>query len=59
MSSWPEPASFHEPLPKTFKFCKSCRKQTPHQIRGGGPYGVAFVCIPCLGGSICYEQERD
>ncbi len=57
MSSWPEPASFHE-LPTTIKFCKICQRETPHQIRGGDGV-VTVICIPCLGHALTYELERD
>jgi hypothetical protein len=58
MSSWPEPASFHELLPTTIRFCRSCERETPHQIRAGDGV-VAVICIPCLGRALTYELERD
>jgi hypothetical protein len=58
MSSWPEPASFHEPLPTTIKFCRFCQRETPHQVRGGKGV-VAVICIPCLNRALTYELERD
>jgi hypothetical protein len=58
MSSWPEPASFHDALPKTMKYCKLCEKQTPHQIRTGQAVLTA-ICIPCLRRAITRELGRD
>ena len=58
MSSWPEPASVHEPLPTTIKFCRFCQRETPHQIRGGKGV-VAVICIPCLNRALAYELQRD
>lgn len=58
MSAWPEPASYNEPLPKLMKFCKTCRMETPHQIRSG--QGVlATICVPCINRSLTYELDRD
>jgi hypothetical protein len=47
MSAWPEPASFRDALPVTPKYCKTCQRETPHQIRGGRDV-IAVICIPCL-----------
>jgi len=47
MSAWPEPASFRDALPVTPKYCKTCQRETPHQIRGGRGV-IAVICIPCL-----------
>jgi hypothetical protein len=58
MSCWPEPASFHEALPKTIKYCKICQRETPHQIRGG-PDVVAVICISCLERALRYQLDRD
>lgn len=58
MSTWPEPASFREGLPKTMKYCKVCQKETPHQIRAGA--GVtATICLSCLQRALSYELDRD
>jgi len=58
MSAWPEPGSFQENLPKAMKFCKTCQKETPHEIRGGS--GVtASICISCLRRALSYEMDRD
>ena len=58
MSAWPEPASFQEARPKTMKFCKTCHKETPHELHEGA--GVrATICIPCLRRALCYEMDRD
>jgi hypothetical protein len=58
MSSWPEPASFHELLPTTMKFCEICQRETPHQIRSGEGV-IAVICIPCLSRVLMCELERD
>jgi hypothetical protein len=58
MKSWPEPASFHEALPKTIKYCKTCARETPHQIRGGRDL-IAVICISCLERALKYQLERD
>jgi hypothetical protein len=58
MKSWPEPASFHEALPKTIKYCKTCVRETAHQIRRG-PDVVAVICVSCLERALKYQLERD
>jgi hypothetical protein len=58
MTAWPEPASFHDPLPKTMKHCKTCDRETPHEIRGG-PGLSAIICIACLRRALMYELEKD
>jgi hypothetical protein len=58
MSTWPEPASFLEALPKTIKYCKTCQRETAHQIRGG-PGVVAFICTACLERALTHELGRD
>ena len=58
MSSWPEPASYHELLPTTIRFCRICQRETPQQIHSGEGM-VAVICIPCLGHTLTYELERD
>lgn len=58
MSTWPEPASYHEALPRTIKYCKTCQRETPHQIRSG-PGVVANICISCLERALSYARERD
>ena len=58
MSAWPEPASFHQDLPKTMKFCKTCQRDTPHEIRTG-PGVSAMICIACLRQALYYQLDRD
>jgi len=58
MNAWPEPASFHEALPKTLKYCKTCQSETPHQIRCG-PGLTAMICIACLDRALAFELARD
>ena len=58
MSAWPEPASFQEDLPKTMRYCKTCQRDTPHEIRTGSGM-TATICIPCLRRAFYYDLERD
>jgi hypothetical protein len=58
MSSRPEPASFGDLLPKMIKYCKTCRRDTPHEVRGGPGMDVV-MCISCLSRALTYEPERD
>jgi len=58
MSARPGLASFQEDVPKTMKYCKTCQRDTPHEIRMGS--GVtATICVPCLRRGFDYELERD
>ena len=45
-------------VPKTFRFCKVCRKETPHEILANEGV-VAYICIPCLEEDLLYELDRD
>jgi hypothetical protein len=58
MTSWTEPAPCYGVLPKTIKYCKTCQRETPHQIRGGRGL-TANVCISCLERALAYERIRD
>jgi len=58
MSAWPEPASFRDAGMKASKYCKSCRRQTLHEVRGGR--GVtAFLCMECLRRAIAQPSDRN
>ena len=57
MSAWPEPASYFDPRPKTMRFCRTCGKETPHQIRCG-PGLSALICISCLERALAFELDR-
>jgi len=51
----------YEPVPappKTIRYCKVCRRETPHEILAGSGV-VAKVCIPCLEQTERYELDRD
>jgi len=48
MTSWP----------KTLRFCRTCSKETPHQIRQGTGV-VVTLCVPCLERALTYELNRD
>jgi len=58
MSAWPEPASYRDPQISTMKYCKTCERDTPHQIRGG-PGAAANICIACLRRALAHELDRD
>jgi hypothetical protein len=58
MSSRSEPVSYHDALAKIMKYCKTCQRETPHQIRGGPGMGVV-ICVPCLSRALTYELGRD
>ncbi len=58
MSTWSAPASYNDPLPHTMKYCQSCQKQTPHQIRSRTEI-AASICISCLRRALLYEADRD
>ena len=58
MNSWAEPASFGEYAPKTIKYCKTCQRETPHEVRGGSGMDVV-MCISCLNRALTHELERD
>jgi len=59
MSTWSEPEQYiQERLPKTLRYCKTCRKETPHEIRGGVGL-TAAICIECLRRALSYELDRD
>jgi hypothetical protein len=58
MSSWTEPAFFQKAVPKMIKYCKTCQRETTHEISGGAGV-VAVICIPCLNRALTYELERD
>jgi hypothetical protein len=58
MLSWPEYQTTAPPLPKTLRFCKSCGKQTTHEVRSGAGV-IATVCVPCLERALQYELDRD
>ena len=44
--------------PKTLRYCHSCDKETPHQLRQGAEV-VVTICIPCLERALNYELDRD
>jgi hypothetical protein len=44
--------------PKTIRYCKTCGKDTPHEILSGAGC-VAKVCIPCLKQTESRELDRD
>ena len=58
MMNWQEPQRVAPPLPRTRRVCKSCGKETPHQVRSGAGV-IATVCIPCLERALQYELDRD
>ena len=44
--------------PKTLRYCRTCSKETPHQIRQGAGV-VVTLCVPCLERALTYELDRD
>jgi hypothetical protein len=58
MLNWPEPQNTAIPIPKTLRFCKTCGKETAHQVRSGAGV-IATVCVPCLERALQYELDRD
>lgn len=44
--------------PKTMRFCRTCQKETPHQLRQGTG-AVVSLCVPCLERALSYELDRD
>jgi len=45
-------------FPKTLRYCKVCRRDTPHQIRAGAGV-IARICIVCLERVLGHELDRD
>ncbi len=44
--------------PKTMRYCRTCGKETPHQLRQGTGV-VVSLCVPCLERALSYELDRD
>ena len=57
MRTWHEP-SFQNGLPTMMKFCKTCQRETSHQIRTAQG-AVVVICVPCLSRALTYEMDRD
>lgn len=47
-----------EAWPKTLRLCRTCGKETPHQLRQGSGVAVS-LCVPCLERALSYELDRD
>lgn len=45
-------------VPKVYRFCEICKKETLHEIRVGGGI-IARLCIPCSESITLYELDRD
>jgi len=58
MSAWAGPVSLPDRLPKFFKHCKTCQKDTAHEIRNGEGV-VVVICISCLTRALIHELGRD
>jgi NMD protein affecting ribosome stability and mRNA decay len=58
MSAWPEPASFRDAAPRILKLCKTCQRETAHEIRVARGVTIA-ICVPCLARALSYELDRD
>ncbi len=44
--------------PKTIRYCRTCQKDTPHEIREGAGV-IATFCLPCVDRALSYELDRD
>ena len=44
--------------PKTLRLCRTCGKETPHQLRQGSGV-IVTLCVPCLERALSYELDRD
>ncbi len=58
MDSWPGYGPQPDAFPHTLRYCKVCRKMTPHEIRAGAGL-VAKMCVKCLESGRNYELDRD
>jgi hypothetical protein len=58
MDYWPGYAYKGDPLPRTLRFCKVCRKDTTHEIRSGAGL-TAKICMTCMDGGHRFELDRD
>jgi hypothetical protein len=58
MWTWPDYQHVAPPLPTTLRHCKTCARQTPHEIRTGSGV-IATICVPCLQRALQYELDRD
>jgi NMD protein affecting ribosome stability and mRNA decay len=58
MTAWLEPASFRDSAPRILKFCKTCQKDTAHEIRVARGVTVA-ICVSCVARALSYELDRD
>jgi hypothetical protein len=58
MIEWQPNLSAPEALPKILRYCKTCQKQAPHEIRTGSGVAAA-ICLACLERAITYELSRD
>jgi hypothetical protein len=44
--------------PKTIRYCTTCAKETPHEIREGSGI-IATICLPCVERALSYELDRE
>ena len=58
MGTAPETAPLGEGLAGFMKYCKTCRRDTPHRI-GEGDRVIAVICLPCWQRAMNYEMSRD
>lgn len=58
MSAAPGMAPIADGSPRTMKYCRTCQRETPHQISSGEGI-VAVICLPCWFRAADYELERD
>jgi len=43
---------------RTLRFCRTCNKETPHEIHAGEG-SKAYICVPCTQRHEIYEQDMD
>jgi hypothetical protein len=56
MSDSPDYTLATHACPKIVRYCKTCEKETPHEIRNGVRVAVT-ICIPCLERALNYEMD--
>jgi len=56
--SVPSETALNRAWPKTLRFCQTCHRETPHQLRQGAGV-IVKLCVPCLERALSYEQDRD
>lgn len=58
MSASHQPIHSNDVRPVTLKYCKTCRRETSHEIRCASGASAA-ICLSCLKRALAYEMERE